>query len=411
MARAQLPDGLFCHFDVLLAVGVGTVHDLQKQVSLGDLLQGGVERLHQGRGKTVDKADGVGEQELSAAAHSDLPHRGVQRGEEHVRLEDLPFFRSGSVRRRGFRRTLCFLNCRSGAAVRRIPCTVLQQGIHHGGFPGVGVAHQGYQGQAGLSALFSPELTLLCDRLDLPAKLRQPVVDGAAVDLKLGLAFTLCGHGAGGTALAVLGLPHADEPRLQVVQLCQLHLESRFPASRPALEDLEDQGCAVHDGKLQRLLEIADLGRGEGIIENDAAGAHIGRCDPDLLRLSGPDIKTGAHLGHLLGHHRPGIHHAGLRKLCQFIEGVQEIFFRKTGVRPRGLPDAGQDYRFLCVVVMSAPYFICAEKCCHLSQFLLRIRLFSLSTKRCLSASSSRQGGTERLRHFLHIFFRSGIAF
>ena len=76
------------------------------------------------------------------------------------------------------------------------------------------------------------------------------MINGAAVDFQLRLAFTLCGHGARGAALTVLCLPHADQAGLEVAELGELHLQPRFSGPCPALEDLEDQGRPIHHGQL-----------------------------------------------------------------------------------------------------------------------------------------------------------------
>ena len=44
-----------------------------------------------------------------------------------------------------------------------------------------------------------------------PSEFTAECINGTAVNFQLGLAFSFGGHGAGSAALAVLGLPHADQ--------------------------------------------------------------------------------------------------------------------------------------------------------------------------------------------------------
>ncbi len=144
----------------------------------------------------MDKADRVGQEELLASGHADAPHGCIQSSEEHIRLKDLPLIRFPFLHR--FRRVL------------------RQHGVHDRGLAGVGISDQRYQREPGILSLFSLGGALAANALELFGELTDAMINGAAVDLQLGLAFPLGGHGTRGAALTVLRLPHSDQAGLEV---------------------------------------------------------------------------------------------------------------------------------------------------------------------------------------------------
>ena len=75
------------------AMRVGAVNDLYEKVSLCHLFEGRFKRLDKRRGKLVNKADRVGQEEFLSSGHSDAPNGRIQSGKEHVRFKDLPLIR------------------------------------------------------------------------------------------------------------------------------------------------------------------------------------------------------------------------------------------------------------------------------------------------------------------------------
>src|SRR5207248_9320887 len=61
----------------------------------------------------------------------------------------------------------------------------------------------------------------------------------------------------------------AGQPRQQVLQLRELHLELAFARPRAAREDVEDQLRAVDDLPVDVLLDVAQLRRRQLVVEDD----------------------------------------------------------------------------------------------------------------------------------------------
>jgi len=100
-----------------------------------------------------------------------------------------------------------------------------------------------------------------------------------------------------------------------VLEAGELHLQLAFVAGGPLGEDFEDQVGAVVD--LDRgaalgegALEVPDLDRGQGVVEDDIAGIVQAAGGHDLLDLAGPGVggRIGAvtAAGDHLADHRPG---------------------------------------------------------------------------------------------------------
>ena len=253
-------------------VRVRPVDHVQQQVGLGRLFQGGAEGGEEVMGQALDEAHRVGEQDPGPALQTDGPGRGVEGGEELVLDEDL------------------------GAG----------QGPHEGGLAGVGVAHEGdaeevAPGLAGGGHLRADAVQLALQGADAGA-------DQAAVDLQLGLAGAAATGGAHAADGAAPGLarqvgPLPGEARQQVLELRQLHLHVGRARARVAGEDVEDDGAAVEDAHLRELLEVAHLGRGQVVVEDDHVGPGALRQLLQLLGLALADVVGGVDPG-------PRLHHA-----------------------------------------------------------------------------------------------------
>ena len=200
----------------------------------------------------------------------------------------------------------------------------------------------------GTAAPFALRLPLTADQSELPPQLAQPVVDGPAVDLELFFTFSSCGHGTGGAALPVLGFPQPDQTGLEILQFGQFDLQLGLSGACPPLEDLQDQARSVHDGNAQDLLQVAQLGGREGVVEDDTPGFQLIHQIGDLGRFSLAHVKRLVHAGQLLGDKTDRLHVAGLCKFRQLIHGVVKCLLGNSFPLRRP-PDAGQNDRFLFV--------------------------------------------------------------
>ena len=86
-------------------------------------------------------------------------------------------------------------------------------------------------------------------------------------------------------------LPHPAHPRQVVLELRQLDLELPLRAHGVLGEDVEDQLRAVDHARLERVLEVALLGRVELVVDEEALGARLGEEPLQLLELPLPDVR------------------------------------------------------------------------------------------------------------------------
>lgn len=84
VVRLQLPDQALYNVGLLLPLGVGHVDDVEQQVRVLQLLQRGLEGLHQLVGQLADKAHGVGDHHVQGIADGQQPGGGVQGVEQAV---------------------------------------------------------------------------------------------------------------------------------------------------------------------------------------------------------------------------------------------------------------------------------------------------------------------------------------
>ena len=78
LIRLQLMDQAVHNVGLLLPLGVGHVDDVEQQVCVLQLLQGGLEGLHQLVGQLADKAHGVGDHYVQRVADGQEAGGGVQ---------------------------------------------------------------------------------------------------------------------------------------------------------------------------------------------------------------------------------------------------------------------------------------------------------------------------------------------
>ena len=100
-------------------------------------------------------------------------------------------------------------------------------------------------------------------------------------------------------------------------------------------EDVEDQLAAVEHLALGDLLDVADLRRGEVVLEDDGLGPvgldHLGELLDLALAEERLDRRLHPLLHELVDHHGPG----GLGQAAQFVERVVRVH-RRVGKQRRG---------------------------------------------------------------------------
>ena len=106
---------------------------------------------------------------------------------------------------------------------------------------------------APVAILAAALLTLLGHPLQTPVELPDPLTEQTPVGLQLRLTRPAQ------TDAALLPLqvgPAADQPRGQVFELCQLHLELALETARSLGEDVQDQAGAVEHPTLKRRFQV-----------------------------------------------------------------------------------------------------------------------------------------------------------
>ena len=208
IGQAQLVEHLLDGLDLLLGLGAGGVDDVQQQVGLAGLLERRLERGDQRVRQVADEPDGVGQQDVAAAAELPAAGAGVERGEELVLDQD----------------------ARVG------------QGVHQRALAGVGVADE----RDGRHVAPAGDLALLA-RLDL-GELGLEVLDAVRDEPAVFLELLLARAADADAALVARQVgPHPLEPGQGVLELRQLDLEMGLVRPGPGGEDVEDDLGPVDD--------------------------------------------------------------------------------------------------------------------------------------------------------------------
>jgi hypothetical protein len=74
-----------------------------------------------------------------------------------------------------------------------------------------------------------------------------------------------------------------------MAQLGQFDLQLAFVSAGALGEDIEDKAGPVHDPALEQTLQVALLGRGQGMVEDDHVGVQHLDLGRDLFRLAAAD--------------------------------------------------------------------------------------------------------------------------
>lgn len=78
-----------------------------------------------------------------------------------------------------------------------------------------------------------------------------------------------------------------------MAQLGQFDLQLAFVSTGTLSEDIEDQAGPVHYPALEQTLQVALLGRGQGMVEDDDVGVQHLDLGRDLFSLAAADKKFG----------------------------------------------------------------------------------------------------------------------
>ena len=279
---------------------VGCVDDVQQQVGVLQLLQRGLERLHQLVGQLADKAHRVGDHHVQRVADRQQTGGGVQRVEQPVVGGD----------------------ARAG------------DGVEQRGLACVGIAHDGHH----RDLVFHPALPLgaphaahllqlLLQLVDLPA-------DMAAVRLQLRLTGALGADGrAAGAALPLQMRPHTDQPRQQILVLCQLHLQAALLGFGTLGEDVQNEAAAIQHLHAAKLRQHPDLGGRQVVVEDDHGGVAVFHHALDLLHLALADKAVGVGLLPAL---QDGAHRLAAGRLHQRAQLRQTLLVGAVRAQHRG---------------------------------------------------------------------------
>jgi len=225
--------------DFLPVIGVGIVDHVQEQVGESDFLEGGLEGGDQLVREFFDEADRVGENDLLGVAGGHLAGGRIEGGEEGIGGGDV------------------------GAG----------EAVEEGRFAGVGVADKGDFEE--VFASFALGGALFPEAVDFLFEVGDFLADLAPVDFELGFAGALGADPDTAVLAAEVG-PGAGQAGEHVFELGQFDLQFGGRSAGVEGENIEDEDGAVDDLDIEGFLEIALLGRGERVVEDDQVDAVAG---------------------------------------------------------------------------------------------------------------------------------------
>ena len=130
----------------------------------------------------------------------------------------------------------------------------------------------------------------------------------------------------------------ADEPRQQVFQLRELHLQLAFARPRAAREDVEDELRAIDDLAADLLLDLPQLRRRQLVVEDDDVDVGLGADAASVGILPAPRNVDGSGFGPLLQHAQDDLGAGGLGEAGELVE-------RSLGLEPPRPPGNQADER------------------------------------------------------------------
>ena len=151
--------------------------------------------------------------------------------------------------------------------------------------------------------------------------------------------------GADAAAEARQRVAGADQPRQQVFQLRELHLQLALARPRAAREDVEDQLRAIDDLAADLLLDLPQLRRRQLVVEDDDVDVGFRGGERERLDLAGAEKGRRIGLRALLQHAQHDLRAGRLREAGQFVE--RSLRFEP----PRPAGDQADERRALAIAL------------------------------------------------------------
>src|SRR5262249_44321511 len=146
---------------------------------------------------------------------------------------------------------------------------------------GVRVADERHDGNVALATPRPPLLAPGALGLEHPFEAADPVANPPTVDLELLLAGSAPSDPAHQPRQARVAAAH--EPRKQVLELRQLHLDLPLPRLGAPREDVQDELGAIEDLEVGRLRDGARLRGRQVLIDHDEVRLEPRRADDEVL--------------------------------------------------------------------------------------------------------------------------------
>ena len=238
---------------------------MQDEIGLRHLFERRAKRRDQGVRQPIDEPDRVRHEQLAAVGQAHLTHQGVERHEERV----------GGLR----------VGARQHIEERRLAR--------------VGVADERNRRHRRLVAPLAQLRAPAPHLLDVFADHVDARPDPAPVGFELGLARSPRPDAAAEARERGAG---ADQPRQQVFQLRQLHLQLAFARPGAARENVENELRAVDDLAADLLFDLPQLRRRELVVEDHDVDAGLGARRGQRRHLARTEKRRRIGLGPLLQH-------------------------------------------------------------------------------------------------------------
>ena len=168
--------------------------------------------------------------------------------------------------------------------------------VEEGRLAGVRIADERDDRRAGAGTGTPAQLSARAHPLESLAHDPDALVDEPPIRFELGLSRPAQPDSP---LLALQVGPASDEPRRQMLKLCELHLELAFERAGALREDIQYEDTPVQDPASEVAFQVALLGRGQGMVdEHDLGTAALDRR-ADLVGLAGADevFRIGSPLG------------------------------------------------------------------------------------------------------------------
>ena len=200
----------------------------------------------------------------------------------------------------------------------------VSQGVEQGGFPHIGVPHDGHGGDTVLFAA-GPQVFPVAGQAFQPfLQGVNPGADVPPVGFQLGFARA---PGADASPLPGEDVAKTGQPGQQVPLLGQFHLELALAGAGPLGEDVQDQHGAVQHRGITGVLDVAQLGRGQLVVKDHHVRLGVLAEEGQFRQPPGADAGGDIHVGALLHHPSDDLGSGGGRQLLQLIQGDIDVVF------------------------------------------------------------------------------------